>query len=59
MYPSTDPGDTGFSGTRLAVSSATVMNSWITKLCRCPCVTVEGVQSCSIMAREGIRSNVL
>jgi hypothetical protein len=53
MYPSAGAGNIGSSGTRQAPSSAAVMNPCFTSFCIWPCITAEGVQSCSAMAQKG------
>jgi hypothetical protein len=42
MYPSVDAGDTGSSGTQQIMSSAAVMNPWLTMFYWWSYVTLEG-----------------
>jgi hypothetical protein len=50
-YPSAGAGNTGSFGTQQAVSSVANINPCFVSVYRWPDVTVEGVQSCSAMAR--------
>jgi hypothetical protein len=56
-YPFAGAGNTRSSSTWQAASSTTIIDPYFTRYCRWPSITVEGVQSCSAMTREGRGNN--
>jgi hypothetical protein len=52
-------GDAGSSSTWQVMSSAAVMNPWLTWSWRCPYVISKGIQPCCVIVGEGKRSNAL